>query len=86
MIGIAPFMNDTQGIMFCFYNLIWGMFLTREQQRYNQVRLRQDLTQASLDSEYLIDYMHSQSYGYMKSFWELNYGNLNLTSTTNYSH
>ena len=78
LVGTAPYMNDTQGIMFCSYNLIWGMFLTWEQQRYNQVRLRQDLTRASLNYEYLMNFMHSYSYEYMKYFWELNYGNLDL--------
>ena len=67
LVCIAPYVNDTQGIMFV-PTTKRGMLLTREQERQNQVRLRQDLTQASLNSEYLIDFMHPRSYEHMKPF------------------
>ena len=67
LVGTAPYVNDTQGIMFV-PTTKRGMLLTREQERQNQVRLRQDLTQASLNFEYLIDFMHPRSYEHMKPF------------------
>ena len=70
LVGTAPYIWMILKELCLFLQLKWGMLLTRKQKRQNQVRLRlrQDLTQASLNSEYLIGFMHPRSYEHMKTF------------------